>query len=154
MATRFQTHTNIQLGLATAEIVHVFLHHPSIYMYIYFASTHNVLLPWEVGGVSCTRKMVPVGEERAKLVTPLTDIQLLHPVTATMHAREGDRRGMRGKGRAGEEEEEEEVRKKERMKQNGGWGMKQAIGRREKIMSITVRRNKERGGGRGREEGR
>ena len=93
---------------------------PSFYMYIYFASTHNVLLSWEVGGVSCTRKMVPVGEEREKLVTPLTDIQLLHPVTATMHAREGDRRGMRGKGRAGEEEEEEEVRKKERM-EDGKW---------------------------------
>ena len=50
---------------------------------------------------------------------------------------------MRGKGRAGENEEEE-VRKKERM----GRGMKQEIGRREKIMSLTARRNKERGGGR------
>ena len=46
--------------------------------------TLDLLLPWEVGGVSCTRKMVPVGEERAKVVTPLTDIQLLQPVTVTM----------------------------------------------------------------------
>ena len=44
----------------------------------------HLLLPCEVGGVSCTRKMVPVGEGRAKVVTPLTDIQLLHPVIATM----------------------------------------------------------------------
>ena len=44
----------------------------------------HLLLPCEVGGVSCTRKMVPVGEGMAKVVTPLTDIQLLHPVTATM----------------------------------------------------------------------
>ena len=38
------------------------------------------------------------------------------------HAREGDRRGMRGKGRAGEKEEEEE-RKKERM-EDGEWNKK------------------------------
>ena len=34
--------------------------------------SHNAL--WEVGGVSCTRKMVSVGEERAKVVTLLIDI--------------------------------------------------------------------------------
>ena len=56
--------------------------------------------------------MVPVGEGRAKVVTPLTDIQLLHPVTATMLGK-GWQEGMRGKGRAGEKEEEE--RKKQRM---------------------------------------
>ena len=50
-----------------------------------------------MGGVSCTRKMVPVGEGRAKVVTPLTDIQLLHPVTATMLEK-----GERGKGGRGE----------------------------------------------------
>ena len=64
----------------------------------------HLLLPWEVGGVSCTRKMVPVGEGRAKVVTPLTDIQLLQPVTATMLGR-GDRRVKK----------EGEVRRKERM---------------------------------------
>ena len=41
--------------------------------------------------------MVPVGEGRAKVVTPLTDIQLLHPVTATMLEK-----GERGKGGRGE----------------------------------------------------
>ena len=48
--------------------------------------------------------MVPVGEGMAKVVTPLTDIQLLHPVTATMLGR-GDRRVKK----------EGEVRRKERM---------------------------------------
>ena len=41
--------------------------------------------------------MVPVGEGRAKVVTPLTDIQLLQPVTATMLEK-----GERGKGGRGE----------------------------------------------------
>ena len=68
--------------------------------------------------------MVPVGEGRVKVVIPLTDIQLLHPVTATMLGK--------GQGRGWEEE----VRKKERM-EDGEW--KKQIGRREKIMSMTVR---------------
>ena len=50
--------------------------------------------------------MVPVGEGRAKVVTPLTDIQLLQPVTATMLGKGG--------------QEDEEVRKKERM-EDGEW---------------------------------
>ena len=66
-----------------------------------------------MGGVSCTRKIVPVGEGRAKVVTPLTDIQLLQPVTATMLGR-GNRRGREGKGGQAGEKEEEEVRKKRR----------------------------------------
>ena len=92
--------------------------------------TLDLLLPWEVRGVGCTRKMVPVGEERAKVVTPLTDIQLLHPVTATMLGK--GQEGMRGKGRREGGGREEETK-------NGGWGMKQEIGRREKIMSMTAR---------------
>ena len=54
--------------------------------------------------------MVPVGEGRAKVVTPLTDIQLLHPVTATMlgRGRQEDERKREGR-REGDE------RKKERM---------------------------------------
>ena len=69
----------------------------------------HLLLPWEVGGVSCTRKMTPLGEGRAKVATPLTDIQLLHPVTTTMlHVgrEEGEREGggQEGmRGRSGEE---------------------------------------------------
>ena len=53
----------------------------------------NLRLPHgRVGGVSCTRKMAPVGEGWAKVVTPLTDIQLLQPVIVIMLGR-GDRRG-------------------------------------------------------------
>ena len=56
---------------------------------------------------------------------------------------------MRGKGRAGRRgggrSEEEE--------KNGGWGIKQEIGRREKMMSMTARRNKERERERGEREG-
>ena len=61
----------------------------------YFASTPT----WEVGGVSCTRTVVLVREGRAKVVTPHTDIQLLHPVTATMLGKgwqEGDKRKVKG----------------------------------------------------------
>ena len=46
--------------------------------------------------------MVPVGEGRAKVVTPLTDIQLLQPVTATM-LEKGERWDG---GRVGGKEEE------------------------------------------------
>ena len=53
--------------------------------------------------------MVPVGEGRAKVVTPLTDIQLLHPVTATMLEK-----GERGKGGRGEGGREEEGTREER----------------------------------------
>ena len=63
--------------------------------------TLDLLLPWEVGGVSCTRKMAPVGEGRAKVITPLTDIQLLQPVTVTMLGK-GQQEGERG-GRSEEE---------------------------------------------------
>ena len=59
----------------------------------YFASTPT----WEVEGVSCTRKVVLVREGRAKVVTPHTDIQLLHPVTATMLGMAGgDKRKVKG----------------------------------------------------------
>ena len=50
--------------------------------------------------------MVPVGEERAKVVTPLTDIQLLQPVTATMLGKgTGGGRAGRREGGGGSEEE-------------------------------------------------
>ena len=74
--------------------------------YTYFASTPT----WEVGGVSCTRKVVPVGEGRAKVVTPLTDIQLLHPVTAIM---------LR-KGTGGDERKEKGRQEIKRKGKNGG----------------------------------
>ena len=54
--------------------------------------------------------MVPVGEGRVKVITPLTDIQLLHPVTATMLGK-GKRREGKG-GREGEGREEGGRRKK------------------------------------------
>ena len=57
--------------------------------------------------------MAPVGEGRVKVVTPLTDIQLLHPVTATMLGR-GDRREGK-EGREGEGREEGGRRKEWRM---------------------------------------
>ena len=78
-----------------------------------YLSTHilHLLLPWEVGGVSCIRKIVPVGEGRAKVVTTLTDIQLLATPSDNNHTKEGrrvggkeGRREMRGKGRAGRRE--------------------------------------------------
>ena len=81
--------------------------------------------------------MVPVGEGRAKIVTPLTDIQLLLPVRATMLGK-GE-----GEGEGGGRSEEEA--------KNGGWGMKQEIGRREKIMSMTTGETRRRE--RGRREG-
>ena len=42
--------------------------------------------------------MVPVGEGRAKVVTPLSDIQLLQPVTATMLEKGETGKGGRGEG--------------------------------------------------------
>ena len=49
--------------------------------------------------------MVPVGEGSAKVITPLTDIQLLHPVTATMLEKRRDEEERRREG--GREKKEE-----------------------------------------------
>ena len=78
--------------------------------------------------------MVPVGEGRAKVVTPLTDIQLLHPVTTTMLEKRRD-------------EEERKERRRERRRKKGG--------KRENHLLMTLQGEHEQGKGRKEgEEGR
>ena len=76
----------------------------------------HLLLPWEVGGVSCIRKIVPVGEGRAKVVTTLTDIQLLATPSDNNHSKEGGRVGGKEGRKEGDEREREGRQERRRKK--------------------------------------
>ena len=74
----------------------------------------HVFLPWEVGEVSCTRKMVPVREGRAKVVTPLTATPDSNHARAEKGVGEGGRgkkkgrkEGKGGRGKEGRKEVKE-----------------------------------------------
>ena len=96
-------------GAKTSLTVHAHVHPilPSTHLQCIYLSTHflHLLLPWEVGGISCIRKIVPVGEGRAKVITTLTDIQLL--ATPIMLGRAGGWEGRKEGRKEGNERERE-----------------------------------------------